>query len=1370
MARSDSQLARLHRLLDSEPDESGWLGDQASREALSAQWLLARDIPQRSRKKFVQNLEDLTESERRVRSDHAGRYPIELLQNAHDACADAGLRGKAWFRVTPSALLVANQGVPFNAERIQSLIRLGGSSKTPGDAKHHTIGYKGIGFTSVFEISDTPQIISRRVAFGLDSGLAVQELRSILDVPVTRAPARYFPFPASQDDWHDDAEHVDALLADGAVTVVRLPFRDSVDSEAVTRRIRETLQPTTLLLMPALDEMDLGAAMHWTRRRSRKLFGGQLHTLSTKSETATWLVVDKRVPASTEVIGALEDPVWAGVRDLQVLVGIPWNRGRPDDGHGVDLRVHAYFPTDDSIGRRFLAHGDFFLESNRRHVQGSGPGGEVSRAVARGLVDVVGDLAETIAREAPAIAPALIACLAEADEPQGYGRVIAQILDEELAKRPILRSITGDTIAPREARILGGDIPPREAADLCIMLHAVPELADPAYERAAADYLVKLGAKLIPATEVARKLDARAAPTYDRAILATSAWWQGTHRLWTDKAALALLRLLMGTDGEWHVASELCEPVPGVPPLPPGLERATYRPPRSREAAEFLRDQLPITTLDLTHSLEIVLTALKTRRYGLDHKQRRAAHDFVLAAFRYRKASVRSHPDRGVVPVPTRTWRRGGTVEWRPASQTYFSREWNGHADLEKLYRRFSGREFLAVEPPKSKRSRQLLRDYYVTLGVASEPRFVPKVGRLWFAPDGWKDLEEVEDAAACPDGHPQTGREFETAAFDRLEDILADITSDEARALVSILGRSEAPYGPAAKIWCTHSQHRRSVKRSAIGLQRWLLQSHSWVPVHGDPAGRQLVSPAEAWTDVNGRALQAVLPQAEVPRATAGKLDLPSATHGDPRAIVSALLSVRDVLADLNAAPQDAVEGAFHLLQKLESALHRSKRKLISAPTAWLPAYRDGLPRWSGRPAVQDIRVPPSVPFDVLPFGDWSETARWLSLPNASESVAVHTTAKNGSLATLAGLEFEDKVNLVALLAAKGADLKNVARRLGRLDVKRCDEITTSFRMEGYEEAEARLAHVDEDVGAATLYVVDPIDDDGRAEIAHLLAEYTGGSRYREAILLYLVGGAGVLLAFNVRGAALDEARAAIGRYRREEVEVLTSPSVEDAGSVEQERTSEAAQPTEGRGAGTRGAPTAGRPNIRTVYSAPVNAGPVDEVPNLGNVSFVEGSGSVPSEPQGNRPTGARGGTGSSGHATVSSATRRAVELKAIEVAKKFGRERYHCVEVRDVQEENKGWDLEFVTGDRWWPVEVKGFAAGASAFILSRNELRAAMDHGDYCILVVTGMGAGAGEVIEFLNPRSWLSEEQLEPMSWSVTKWAERPLRRFAWSSDT
>ena len=96
-----------------------------------------------------------------IAADYHGRCLIELIQNGNDAhpsdrsdgeievvLADEGPYGTVY---------VANRGLPFEEKQAHALLRIGKSSKPPGEA----IGNKGLGFRSVSHLCDAPEIYSQ---------------------------------------------------------------------------------------------------------------------------------------------------------------------------------------------------------------------------------------------------------------------------------------------------------------------------------------------------------------------------------------------------------------------------------------------------------------------------------------------------------------------------------------------------------------------------------------------------------------------------------------------------------------------------------------------------------------------------------------------------------------------------------------------------------------------------------------------------------------------------------------------------------------------------------------------------------------------------------------------------------------------------------------------------------------------------------------------------------------------------------------------------------------------------------------------------------------------------------------------------------
>ncbi|MFZ4438474.1 MAG: sacsin N-terminal ATP-binding-like domain-containing protein [Syntrophales bacterium] len=109
------------------------------------------------------SLHNLTEQ---VEHQYHGRFLIELIQNAHDAMNEhygsGGDQGRLEILIERDeapygSLYVANDGLPFTKSNFECLSQLGQSDKDP----EKSIGNKGIGFRSVLEISNSPEIYSR---------------------------------------------------------------------------------------------------------------------------------------------------------------------------------------------------------------------------------------------------------------------------------------------------------------------------------------------------------------------------------------------------------------------------------------------------------------------------------------------------------------------------------------------------------------------------------------------------------------------------------------------------------------------------------------------------------------------------------------------------------------------------------------------------------------------------------------------------------------------------------------------------------------------------------------------------------------------------------------------------------------------------------------------------------------------------------------------------------------------------------------------------------------------------------------------------------------------------------------------------------
>lgn len=91
-------------------------------------------------------------------------FVLELIQNAEDAGLELNTKGIFQIRINKRGVMVTHNGRPFTEEDVNALCGIR-SSKKP---EKGTLGYLGIGFKSVFKVTDCPEIYSGGFQFKFD--------------------------------------------------------------------------------------------------------------------------------------------------------------------------------------------------------------------------------------------------------------------------------------------------------------------------------------------------------------------------------------------------------------------------------------------------------------------------------------------------------------------------------------------------------------------------------------------------------------------------------------------------------------------------------------------------------------------------------------------------------------------------------------------------------------------------------------------------------------------------------------------------------------------------------------------------------------------------------------------------------------------------------------------------------------------------------------------------------------------------------------------------------------------------------------------------------------------------------------------------
>jgi hypothetical protein len=1312
-----------------------------------------------------QDLGDDGRRESSIRKSYSGRYPIELLQNGHDACDDSGTVGTVRFVLTETALLVANEGVGFERSRVTALTRLGSSSKATRSPAHHQIGYKGIGFTAAFEISDTPQVISNPAAFYFDRTKARQKVVALLGRPEGNepVPARCFPFHLERAAWDADAEEIERLQTQGAVTVIRLPYRHQISGRRVEADLRASLPAEVLLFMPAVATLEIRSPTFqetWKRRRARAVGRGHVvHLISSTGQRRSWLTIARRATVPTEETAALDDDLWKGVRHLNVAVAIPWGANGPQAG-APPQSLHAYFPTDDRLGRALLIHGDFYLDDSRRHVETRNAPGVISQRVADTAACLVAELAESVASQGRR----LLACLAPIGPADGFGEEVGKRIDEKLREARIARPAHGRR--PRRPfelmRLASGVNETWERRAVTALTEAGDILRPGDDAGVAGQLLARLGCGPIAPTDLASRFDlARSGLTYDRALNLVERWLSvlSDAAVQSSLAALKERAVVQDRSGQWRRPDDVEERVSNAPELPIKLRRPELLQPSRSTARAFVR-RLRVAALNAGTALDRILEAIAAGTFGATDSDRTELLEFMHDLWGDNKGIFGARASRlGAVPVPARTF-RGKRRIWRRADATYFSAPWIGSRALEDLYGPLGRAEFLAEEPPDNTMARAAAKDLYAMLGVAPRPRLLPvdasRCAQYW----SWRALPPVTKAARCVENrHEYSGVRIEGAVIDRLDDVLELANSRERGvALAHGLLMLEDPYGHDVAIRCDNSEHRgHAARRRAVGYQRWRLEAVAWIPVRGDPSGVEVQLPARAWTDIPRTSDWLVVPRAQLRPEDGRRLALVRAEQPKPEAVVAALTALGDTHPDLSAAPAVVRDSARWLMTRLERVLRRVDERSDVVPP--LVAELDSALAWSHSPLINNVPgLPRLAGIALLPSGRWTSLARTYGLRRASDTISAEIQV--GPVRHVDRvLPVERRAQLLALLVNGDSNDRQTAARIASireigvsfLNIRWSVDGVAAETVEATTYLELRRDSQGRPVGA-TMY------HDARRQrdpflIGRTLADYLNLPDSENAIVLFLTDPDKMVKGRDIQSNDITEALGML-RQRRAFVSEPEVPVSAEAPPSSGEAPAASTIPSDGGTSDASRSRADSRTGVARLLLDPerVAFGPPQPAKGAREESRASGGRTAgarqrsehapPMIPPGSAPT-----------------PDEEAERRAVKIVTRYGYEVKGALEVRNVERENKGWDLEFHFADRvWQPVEVKG-SLGHGPFVITPNEWSASQRHRNYVLYHVVGIANPATARLRcFTGLGARLHESHVKSMSWVVTGWRE------------
>jgi hypothetical protein len=329
-------------------------------------------------------------------------FVFELLQNADDQEAKT-----VRFKLLPDGVQFSHSGKPFTPADVERITRLGDSDK-PNEM--HKIGSFGIGFKSVFAVTDRPEVYCQ--IEGRPFAFAIEELI----VPIALAT-----------DLHQGPE-----------TIFLLPYNEqqSADRSSETAAQLTKTGPEVLMFLNHIEELV------WEDSAGR----GERYRRDDRADGTTIFertpIGSGRTRANRTSYRLFRRPVvLPDGRPSDVCLAFRLNDAGKAVGESSPTKLWVYFETEEQIGFRCRVHGPFKLTDSRANMMRSEP---FNRHLIGELSTLATDALRELQHEERLVRETLNALPIPADDITEIWAELPNAIWKTLREEPVLPTAGGD--------------------------------------------------------------------------------------------------------------------------------------------------------------------------------------------------------------------------------------------------------------------------------------------------------------------------------------------------------------------------------------------------------------------------------------------------------------------------------------------------------------------------------------------------------------------------------------------------------------------------------------------------------------------------------------------------------------------------------------------------------------------------------------------------------------------------------------------------------------------------------------------------------------------------------------------------------------
>jgi Protein NO VEIN, C-terminal len=316
-----------------------------------------------SKKTPLRGLSAIAEAEKYLRQAYEGRYFFELIQNVRDANKEINKDGNLFIVVTDDYLSVSNTGAPFSKKGIESITTIGESTKESQDF----IGFKGIGFKSVQEITNTPQILTRYGVVLFDRSLTLKNYKRH-KLQERQIPLFYFPH------FKETKLSVEEISLE-IVTKVKLPFKENISAGRIIDDFNK-IQAEQLVLLGNIKNLEFKSesklttfsikkdqSKHYIEVRKNE---DEIHRFRNYSPSEKF-TVPKEIIESLE---GKEKDIFSNTPQIDVNIVLELNN--KGQINSIDnAKLYLFYPLEFNSGFRFIIHSYFIVNPERTALRNS---------------------------------------------------------------------------------------------------------------------------------------------------------------------------------------------------------------------------------------------------------------------------------------------------------------------------------------------------------------------------------------------------------------------------------------------------------------------------------------------------------------------------------------------------------------------------------------------------------------------------------------------------------------------------------------------------------------------------------------------------------------------------------------------------------------------------------------------------------------------------------------------------------------------------------------------------------------------------------------------------------------------------------------